>query len=676
MSKNTRMNLPDYTQTLLDMLTLYNTRVSLNNPLSDQENETILNMCIDLYDAAGNYQQIYEDCHKLINTTLSKYNYQPRIPGKPRHSNAMENLPYEIKILIYTMAYKAFELYDRASPNTRKTAVKPSQKGILDYISTPLTSSNSQCYRLSPKTFTQFGISPKIFYDINNYRQITLPSTYPGAKVGYLGYALNYLVAYAGTVDNYVDLFGGSASAFMAVTKTNNVDYYINEYDFFVINYYNVMADDTLYKAYIHELCTAREKLQSHIPAGTAEEGRKFFEVCEKVEKEWRCRYTENRYDHLANGVIRKNKNWQLYASESQDGKVNAAIAYTYIHCFSVMGGSNTSEAVNINSLKKFCNFDVKEYDKFHAHMKRLKEIHNSDMLSNNEFLIEYFTDKAPAKYQTVEKTAKSMRSGSTPDLSDEAKKLLRLLGTDSNGKPRNFRTLFYSDSPYLATKGYKAGGINNLQMKDLIGKLANASQNGSHFIFSCRASKTIESLSYHKCDELIGLHNIKRDKNGNVILNTDVVLKDCSILLDNNNIYEYKRLELRTPETMKMICDLLSQNNDIYQYIFKEFEHYSENYYVLACYEINGFKKTTGGIENANINTMLKVLLPVEVFITDYNFVCPLDFTDAHGKIYRFEKYTISQFCNLLDNNMFKSSKNYTVITSSDDIGSGYSFR
>ena len=212
--------------------------------------------------------------------------------------------------------------------------------------------------------------------------------------------------------------------------------------------------------------------------------------------------------------------------------------------------------------------------------------------------------------------------------------------------------------------------------MKDLIGKLANASQNGSHFIFSCRASKTIESLSYHKCDELIGLHNLKRDKNGNVILNTDVVLKDCSILLDNNNIYEYKRLELRTPETMKMICDLLSQNNDIYQYIFKEFEHYSENYYVLACYEINGFKKTTGGIENANINTMLKVLLPVEVFITDYNFVCPLDFTDAHGKIYRFEKYTISQFCNLLDNNMFKSSKNYTVITSSDDIGSGYSFR
>ena len=666
MSKNTRMNLPDYTQTLLDMLTLYNTRVSLNNPLSDQENETILNMCIDLYDAAGNYQQIYEDCHKLINTTLSKYNYQPRIPGKPRHSNAMENLPYEIKILIYTMAYKAFELYDRASPNTRKTAVKPSQKGILDYISTPLTSSNSQCYRLSPKTFTQFGISPRIFYDINNYRQITLPSTYPGAKVGYLGYALNYLVAYAGTVDNYVDLFGGSASAFMAVTKTNNVDYYINEYDFFVINYYNVMADDTLYKAYIHELCTAREKLQSHIPAGTAEEGRKFFEVCEKVEKEWRCRYTENRYDHLANGVIRKNKNWQLYASESQDGKVNAAIAYTYIHCFSVMGGSNTSEAVNINSLKKFCNFDVKEYDKFHAHMKRLKEIHNSDMLSNNEFLIEYFTDKAPAKYQTVEKTAKSMRSGSTPDLSDEAKKLLRLLGTDSNGKPRNFRTLFYSDSPYLATKGYKAGGINNLQMKDLIGKLATASQNGSHFIFSCRASKTIEDLNYQKFLLLIDLEKPDRT-NGDIMLNSESIYDYDYIYKPIYNGHLEERVEVDLKPSMKKICELLSQNNDIYQYIFKEFEKHSKKYYVLACFDTSRFK---------TISSTIKVLLPVEVFITDYNFVCPLDFTDAHGKIYRFEKYTISQFCNLLDNNMFKSSKNYTVITNSNDMGSGYSFR
>lgn len=674
--KDTRMDLPVYTQTLLDMLTICNTRVPLNSPLSDQDNKNILNMCIDLYDATANYRQTYDDCHKLINTTLSKYNYQPRIPGKSSDPQAMQNLPYEIKILIYTMAYKAFELYDKASPAIKKTVIKPSQKGILEYIGTPLTASNYQCYKLSPKTFTQFGLSPKVFYDINNYKQINLPSTYAGAKVRYLGYALNHLVAYAGTIDNYVDLFGGSASAYMAVTKTNNVDYYINEYDFFVINYYNVIMNDTLYKAYISKLCTDRNKLQAHIPAGTAViEGKNLFKSYQNVENKWRSKYPTGNYDQVNNGILQKNSNWQLYETEDKDEKVNAAVAYTYIHSFTVTGGSHTAGAINNSSIRKFCDFDAKEYDKLHAHMKRLKGIYNSDMLSNNEFLIEYFTDKASGKYQAIKTMAKSMRNEDIPDVSEEEEELLRLFEKDSNGKPRSFCTLFYSDSPYLATRDYQAGSINVQQMKDLIERLAIASQNKSHFIFSCRASKTIEDTTYQalQIEEYkasIDLHNPNR-LNGDVVLDTNVIYENTEELIPCST-HDYGRLlKVNAKKTLEKISELLSQNNDIYQYIFKEFENNSKDYYVLACMETNRFKVTS-----ANIETMLKVMLPIEVFITDYDFICPLDYTDAQGKTYRFNKYTISQFCNLLDDNMFKSSKKYDIVRNSNDSQSGYSFQ
>lgn len=92
-----RMSYSAYRKTLRKMLELC--KVPLKRRLSQQECNTIWNMRITLYDATGNYQQIYEDCHKLVNTTLSNHNYQPRVPGKTRHPNAMEHLPYEIKIL-------------------------------------------------------------------------------------------------------------------------------------------------------------------------------------------------------------------------------------------------------------------------------------------------------------------------------------------------------------------------------------------------------------------------------------------------------------------------------------------------------------------------------------------------------------------------------------------------
>lgn len=668
--KPTRIAGSDFTDHLLAMLGLCNTKVILNTPLSGQEKTDLLQKCIDLYRAKSNYQQIYNDCHNLINNILSKYNYQPRTPGKSHNSNAMQNLPYEMKVLIYIMAYRAFELYDNAT--SKKGLVKPTQDGVLNFLSTPVNSTTSKCYKLSRKTFTYFGISPKVFYNINNYKQIQLPSKYAGAKTGYLGYALNYLVSYAGIIDNYIDLFGGSASAFMAVMKTNNIDYYINEIEFFIVNYYHVISNKKLYNGYIKELFNVRDELKQILSSGNAvyavERGKYFFNHCDKIRKDWQEKYPLSNYDQLINENIIQSPNFQQYQLETDSDKVDAAVAYTYIHSFQVTGGKNEVGALNLKSLEKFCNTVNKlEYDKFHAHMARLEHIYNSDML-DDEFLINYFTNKAPKKYKDIEKLANAIRNGSTPEtISEQQKKLLRLLGKDSTGKPRLFRTLFYSDSPYLNTGGYKAGTINTTQMKALIGKLVIAWKNGSHFIFSCRASKSIEEKMFQKLALFTDLHNpIRSEKN--VVLDTQVIHDYEKSILDNGCLITAKALD-----AMKKIIELLKENHAIYQNVFKEFEKYSKSFYVLVCIDTSRSGKDEHG-ENRipDLKVLLHSMQTTEVFITDYDFVVPLKYKNPiTGKLYAFKKYTISKFCEILDDCMFKSNIPYKVVKKSG----GYSF-
>lgn len=671
--KLTRIAGSDFTDHLLAMLGLCNTKVILNTPLSGQEKTDLLQKCIDLYRAKSNYQQIYNDCHNLINNILSKYNYQPRTPGKSHNSNAMQNLPYEMKVLIYIMAYRAFELYDNAT--SKKGLVKPTQDGVLNFLSTPVNSTTSKCYKLSRKTFTYFGISPKVFYNINNYKQIQLPSKYAGAKTGYLGYALNYLVSYAGIIDNYIDLFGGSASAFMAVMKTNNIDYYINEIEFFIVNYYHVISNKKLYNGYIKELFNVRDELKQILSSGNAvyavERGKYFFNHCDKIRKDWQEKYPLSNYDQLINENIIQSPNFQQYQLETDSDKVDAAVAYTYIHSFQVTGGKNEVGALNLKSLEKFCNTVNKlEYDKFHAHMARLEHIYNSDML-DDEFLINYFTNKAPKKYKDIEKLANAIRNGSTPEtISEQQKKLLRLLGKDSTGKPRLFRTLFYSDSPYLNTKGYNEDkdNIDNSQMKALIYKLVNASKKGSHFIFSCRASKSIEENTFFKLDAFTDLRNPVRS-DGNVVLDTQVIHDYEKILFNGNGT----RTIVEAKSSMNKIIELLEQNNAIYHNVFKEFEKYSKSFYVLVCIDTSRSGKDEHG-ENRipDLKVLLHSMQTTEVFITDYDFVVPLKYKNPiTGKLYAFKKYTISKFCEILDDCMFKSNIPYKVVKKSG----GYSF-
>ncbi len=649
-------------QQLLKMLKFYNTKQMGNSSQTESIINDCVALCVDLYKCDSNYEVLFNRCRDFIISTLRQYNYQPNLPNK-RHNtpNALCYLPYPIKILIYTMAYRAIELYDNASDKTKKAVQKakkkPSQSEILKFIGDPAC----QGYRLSDKTFTEFGISPNKFYAINNYQQIELPSTYAGAKTGYLGYVINYLVEYAGTIYHFVDLFGGSANASIAVNHTNNVEYHINEIDPTLINYYYVISDKHLYTQYMAELCKIRDLLKGYLDNNTAEtQGQDFYMTCKNTLTQWNKAHLQHCLVPCHQGNSIHLLNFAQYHSIPNNDKVDVAIAYTYLHCFPTTGGNSSTGAVTVAKIRKFCGFSEKEFDKFHKKMHRLNTVYSSDILTNNSSLIEYYINKAPKRYKSIERLAESIRKGTTPfNIDSKDNELLRLLGKGKDGKPRLFCTLFYSDSPYLNTAGYQGGGINENQIQTLIERLVNASNNGSHFIFSCRASKSIEDSKFQKLIKIIGN------------------LKDFKELLDPEEIYTdrtyieeatYKRKDLSAKRYLKDAIKLLAENQSIYQNIFSVFNLYSDKlkrkYYVLVCLEKNRFDKIN---KDVSFSAALENLMPIEVFITDYDYLCPLDCNDKQRKRnYKFIKYEISEFCKKLDKHMFKSTKTPSIESNS----------
>lgn len=646
---------------LLNMLKFFNTKWMSTPSLTYTQTESIkdkcLQLCVDLYESDSNYEVLFNRCRNFIISTLRQYNYQPNLPNK-RHNtpNALCYLPYPIKILIYTMAYRAIELYDNASDKTKKAVQKakkkPSQSEILKFIGEPAC----QGHRLSDKTFTEFGISPNKFYAINNYQQIELPSTYAGAKTGYLGYAINYLVEYAGTIDHFVDLFGGSANASIAVNRTNNVEYHINEIDPTLINYYYVISDKHLYAQYMAELCKIRDLLKGYLDNNTAEiQGQGFYMTCKNTLTQWNKAHLQHCLVPCHQGNSIHLLNFAQYHSMPNNDKVDVAIAYTYLHCFPTTGGNSSTGAVTVAKIRKFCGFSEKEFDKFHKKMHRLNTVYSSDILTNNSSLIEYYINKAPKRYESIERLAETIRKGTTPfNIDSKDNELLRLLGKGKDGKPRLFCTLFYSDSPYLNTAGYQGGGINENQMQTLIERLVNASNNGSHFIFSCRASKTIEDSTFQKFVKL----NISLD-----CFKEDIPKREYEDSI-NINDRTLERVDISAKTYLNKAITLLKENESIYWNIFSKFkdfsDEYAKKYYILVCLEKNRFEKAK---ITASLEIALQRMLPIEVFITDYDFLCPLAYNDkARGKGYMFEKYEFSKFCTLLDKHMFKSNKNFSV--------------
>lgn len=677
---------------LREMFLFFNKRVRWVNLEEEKERELVFGLFIKLrrgINPKGNgnqrqragkskgrtqkqrYENLYRRCRDAINGILKKCNYQPVVPGKAAGGSGVHHIPAEIKVLVYYMAYRAIELYDHAKDKT--SLKKPTQRAVLEFIGNPVMANGKkvyQGYRFSDKTFTYFGISPSVFYSINNYRQIELPTSYAGAKVRHLGYCINYLTAFAGTVDCFVDLFGGSGSATMALHQQDTVEYYINEYDFFVSNYHRVLKDPILYSGFIKELEKVAGKLRE--ANYDVKMGKDFFHTCEEGQEDWGQRYPAGQSDIFYWKGVTVSGNVQRWGGDLDEDKTDMAVAYVYMHCFPVTGGKMDAGAVRENKLARLCQYKREEYDLLHTKFKRLDGIYCADVFRSQKqgmSIIKYFTDKAPDKFRKVEQASKDIRKGVSLEKalkgigeSKEAMEQLRLLGYTKGKQPRPFRTLFYSDSPYLETVGYKIGGIDRGKMKYLIRQLVGASKEGSHFIFSCRATKSVEDGTYSKIASVLRpMEEFRRNNEGEVCLELGKKWGDFQYPEEDGTLKTYS-----AKSSMNKLLDLLKSNQSIYKDLFKVFLKQAQKglveCYVLVCinkkaieaankqYKRKGKKLVTTVDEQVKV--MLQRLFITEVFITDYDFIQPLDY----GK-YRFAKYGLEDFCKLLKNYLLRSS-------------------
>jgi hypothetical protein len=412
--------------------------------------------------------------------------------------------------------------------------------------------------------------------------------------------------------------------------------------------------------------------------------GREIFEEYETKRNKW--------YEDFplvpqmcVNGTIAQG-NYKKYQTISNEEKVTGAVSYTYIHSFQTSGGHNVKGAVNDTSLKRFCKLSIDEYTLFHEKLKRVKYFYNCDALGENEFILEYLTDKAPTRYEKIETVSKDIRKGvkQFEDCDSDEKELLRLLGGKKDKLPRPFRTLIYSDSPYLETKGYRAGGIDETQMKRLIGKLVDSSIKESHFIFSCRAGKSIQGGKYTNIAEVIGRIEKLPRENGEIQLDCGKIYTDTGYLNDDGN---WKNVKAQS--SMKSALDLLVGNQSIYENVFQEFERQKKEglkqCYVLVCINEKSLDESVKerNEQEDKVKCLLTKCYMFEVFITDFDFIVPnrYKYTSAQkynsnnkGKAdYTFAKYEISEFCKLLNKYMFKSSKAGSLGVVKD--GDGYRF-
>jgi hypothetical protein len=121
------------------------------------------------------------------------------------------------------------------------------QADIIDYI-------NGCGVPISHNFFSRMSRTPDSFVKMLEYRQPKLPIPYKGQKHGLLSLAIKKLSYQCGKYDGYVDLFGGSGAASLAVEKRKGVKYVYNELHRTVNNLFSVIADDNLHKELIKEL--------------------------------------------------------------------------------------------------------------------------------------------------------------------------------------------------------------------------------------------------------------------------------------------------------------------------------------------------------------------------------------------------------------------------------------
>ncbi len=369
------------------------------------------------------------------------------------------------------------------------------------------------------------------------YKQPKLHICYQGQKKGILAEAIKHLVFQDGTYDCFIDIFGGSGAATLAVPRRNNAVYVFNDLDFGLYCLFDTIADDEEYKRLIQYVKYLQNDLagkgvftlldvigttfSQEILLYANNKKRKIqrekflIELASvytnncypleyyKVERQyrfygWYCYFSNILEDRHKLKLIKNNV--RVYAGKEIEDKVIIALAELYIWSLTIRSSKGVSPILQmVYSFKEIYQYEDKENNAWQEfinkdYAKVIRDIHK--LIRKNRKFVDKSKDYKNKTPMQEQKTITECY-----DYSD----LIDKYSVGSNAKCKHENPLFYADYPYQGTTGYSVGGWTGVQSRDLIDRLINS---GGKFIFSCRACATIEANSNTPIDTVKNINN------------------------------------------------------------------------------------------------------------------------------------------------------------------------
>lgn len=572
--------------------------INKNNDLTEQE----IDILYSIVDGFDNQKEKYD--WKSAVQTIS--GVASRFVTKTNNKHNQTAMPLLIQQVIFFMAVRGedYGLYSQTElmyEFTGRAEYNPKGK---------YTCSNSTPLSLS-KIFSKFPYNYKYYRSCRDYKfeysslsgivysQPAVLFSYNGQKDKELGVVIRNLAYQAGKYKHFVDVFGGTGSATLAVpkrgyavNKRGYVSYTYNDLDEGLVNLYNVIKSDD-YKLLVDEMnqlklalsgvdyfdesidydaemekffnrdtrVNEEKRLEQQATSGEADifdkvNAETIYEMKHVVDYmreiqakipymldrvlvlgviyskadiekkfeglitdyEYLMRYASDRvfFDELGSQLIYKGlkatrktddgvvdkfvetsregrmrdlqaRFYQYYAylsnvlSSGVGTPVRKALAFIFISSMKTNGSTDISAVTNIVPNRYYKNIS----DDWRHFLEPTKK--QQDKMPEQVDIIEELHEQ----FQRVEIINKDFREviTSITEVVKEEKELAK-----KNYSKADSGALLMIDSPYIATKGYKAGAFNREDMYDLINLLGVATDANCKFIFCCRACATKSS--------------------------------------------------------------------------------------------------------------------------------------------------------------------------------------
>lgn len=302
----------------------------------------------------------------------------------------------------------------------------------------------------------KWGLSIQSLFTETNFYAPSVPFNYAGHKDGILGFIVRRMIKGI-EYKKYYDVFGGSGRALLQIPLEEDKEYYIN--DFYPPNYilWFCLKDDDLYNEFIIKLNAVQKVfLDKHA------EFMKYIND-NKIDKE----ILNKKLDTVQDATIHKYHEWlhdkyDDYYSEygkyiddkgnvislkdiAEDDYVNIAVAFVVVHNF-LLNGRPADALSRGSNLFKIVKSGILKWN-FERDFKGMRKVYkNSNVTIQN----------------------------------DRDINLIKEIPNESD-------VVLQIDTPYISTKGYKAGDYTLDNLKEFMDNLF-ADDNKRKFIFHCQS--------------------------------------------------------------------------------------------------------------------------------------------------------------------------------------------